>query len=95
MKLKLEIITLVSSLLSTIIFLAIITNWETIPVETRELFRGGNIGAQIFGVLMLSGFIGILLFIINLINSKKKLWWLRSIGFISYVFLIATIGYYV
>ena len=92
---KLEVITLITSLLSSILWLAIIFYWQAIPIEIRTLFQGGNIGAQILGALTFSGFIGIILFFSNLMKSKYKLWWLRSIGFISYILLISTIGYYV
>lgn len=95
MKLKLEIITLILGLLSSALWLAIILSWREIPVEIRELFRGGNIGAIILSVLIIGGFVGIILFIINLLKSQYKLWWLRSIGFICFILLTATIGNHV
>lgn len=92
MKFKLEIMMLSLGLLGSTLSISIIFMWHEIPVELRELFRGGNLGAQILGLFVFSGFIGLLLFISNLIKSQLKLWWLRSIGFICFIFLTATVG---
>ena len=90
MKIKLELFSLILGLLGSGMYLSIISLWREIPMELRELFRGGNIGSIILGVLILTGFIGLILFLINLIKSQYKLWWLRSIGFFCFILLTAT-----
>ena len=95
MKIKLEVSALFLGILGCVLSFIVISMWHEIPFELRELFRGGNIGALILGSLVISGFVGFLIFIINLTKSQFKLWWLRGTGFVCFILLTITISTYV
>lgn len=87
MKLRIEIVALIIGLLGSGLSFALVSAWGAFPVEFREFFRGGNLGGQIIGFCALIGFAGLVLMCVNLIMGQRNLWWLRSIGFVCFLFL--------
>ena len=90
--LKLEIISLLLGLIGSSVFLAVITFWQSIPVEIREAFRGGQIGAQISGGFIVIGFLGTLVLSVNLIRGIRNYWWARILGYVIFLALSISIG---
>lgn len=91
MKLKIEFTALLLGIIGAIGAWLLVNGWSDFPTDIRELFRGGQPGGVLVGVSLLLGFIGIALFLINVIIGQRKLWWLRFLGVI--VFLIITINF--
>ena len=62
------------------------------PVELREFFRGGNLGGEIIGLFALVGLAGTIFMVFNLITGERKLWWLRFLGVLCFLFLTISFG---
>jgi multisubunit Na+/H+ antiporter MnhG subunit len=87
MKLKIEIISLILGLIGSVFMFALISWWELFPVDVRETFRGGNSGAQVMGVFIIVGLLGVFLMFYNLFSGLRNFWWLRLLGYMSFLFL--------
>lgn len=75
--------------------LVLILNYQSVPDEVFEWFRGGNTGGVVIGVLMAFGFISVLLLPINLIIGNRKIWLIRVALCVGFVFSSAFLGSYV
>lgn len=92
MKLRIEIAALIFGLVGSGISFALGTWWGSFPVELREFLRGGDFGGKILGRLALVGLAGIIFMVFNLITGERKLWWLRILGFLCFLFLSISFG---
>jgi|TARA_B110000977_G_C10632618_1_gene320768 hypothetical protein len=92
---KFEISGFIFGTLSCVWMLVLILNYQSVPDEVFEWFRGGNTGGVVIGVLMAFGFISVLLLPINLIIGNRKIWLIRVALCVGFVFSSAFLGSYV
>lgn len=92
MKLKVELVALAIGLIGAGFSLCLVTWWSSFPAGFREFFRGGNPGAQIQGLCILIGLFGLVVLCANLFQGRRQFWWLRTAGFMCFVFLLALFG---
>ena len=92
MKLRTEIVALIIGLIGSGFSYALVSWWGLFPVDVREFFRGGNTGGQIIGFFAIIGLAGTLLMFANLITGLRRFWWLRLLGYISFLFLTISFG---
>ena len=60
--------------------------------ELIEITRGGTAGGIILGVLLLSGMLGMIIYVINIATSHRKNWLLRLVLCISLFLVFGVVG---
>lgn len=96
MMLKLEIMGHILGVFGVGVLIVVTLLWLDLSSETREFFSGGHLGAQIAGGCIAVGlFLGVTLFVANIIKGKRKLWWLRLCGSFAILFGLGFLGQYI
>jgi hypothetical protein len=62
--------------------------YEPIPNSILEFFRGGTVGGVIIGILIIIGFLGLCLYVDNMVKYRNY-WFLRLCS--CFIFFVAVI----
>lgn len=92
MWLKAEITGLLIGLVAVVFYLIIIFCWPSLPESFQTHFYGGEPGAMVVGLALTVGLISSILYLVNMVRKKWKMWFLRLIGFLALYSGFAVIG---
>jgi len=90
MRYKIEIAALLIGFTGAVVTMGLATAWGAYPVEFTKYFKFGQIGFKALTGCFLIGLAGFVFMSANLITGLRKLWKLRLIGFICFLFFSAS-----
>ena len=92
MWIKIEISAISIGLLGVAITLLELAYWSDLPEYFHEIFRGGEPGAFVVGLFLITALLGSLLFLVNLGFKRFAFWWLRLLGVITFFAGMVIVG---
>lgn len=97
MKALIDIGMLAIGLIGACTLLMINIAWPELPTETREIFRGGNKGAQFCAVAITIGVVGMTVMLFNFFTisarkNYKKIKLFMIIGFLGVLILLGSMN---
>ncbi len=92
MWIKIEITGLLIGLVAIAFELITIFSWFSFSDGFHELFYGGAPGAMLVVIALIIGMLSSILYLINVMCRRRRLWWLRLLSFLTMYLGFAVIG---
>ena len=88
MRIKIEQLLIWSGILAATWMISLAIFHEALGKDLLEVFRGGHVGAIVGGVFLSAGFIGLVVYLVNVTTGMRYRWMPRLL--VCFIFVVAT-----